>query len=86
MAKSLKIDAFKFGIAAGIVSAICVFITTIGGIYGYVGMWTSLIVDIYGAFGYGISWLGAILGAVYGFIDAFIATWVFAVIYNKLAK
>jgi len=77
----------KFGLAGGIVTGLCVLITTILAIYSGIGTaWGAALIDIYGFLGYNISWLGAILGAIYGFIDGFILTWVFALIYNKLLK
>jgi len=84
MVKKEKLDAVKFGLAGGIVTAICVFLTTVAGIYGYCPECTSLITGIYSGFGYSVSWLGAVLGAIYGAIDMFVLTWLFARIYNKL--
>ena len=86
MAKA-KLNATKFGLAAGIVTAICVALTTLVGMYGFMGgfaLWNALITDIYGALGFSVSWTGVFLGAIYGFIDGFIATWIFVAIYNKL--
>ncbi|MBT96875.1 hypothetical protein CMI49_02155 [Candidatus Pacearchaeota archaeon] len=85
--KEAKLNAVKFGVAGGITIAICVFFTTIIevlGLFGGLAGWTSLITEAYGSFGYGVSFLGAIFGAVYSFIDGFILTWIFALIYNKL--
>jgi hypothetical protein len=82
-----KLNPVKLGIACGIVSALVVAITTIAGIFGIMGgfpAWNGLIEDIYGSLGYSVSSLGVILGAIYAFIDGFIMTWVFALIYNKL--
>jgi hypothetical protein len=79
-----NLNAIKFGIAGGIVCAICVMITTLAGIYGYFTEYNSLIISIYGFLGYTISWVGIFIGAIYAFIDGFIATWLFAFIYNKL--
>ena len=84
MPKYAKLNATKFGLAAGIITAICVFLTTIAGIYGYCAECTNLLTSTYGAFGYSVTIFGSILGAVYGFIDMFIAVWIFALIYNKL--
>jgi len=86
---SLKLDAVKFGLAGGILTALCVATTTLAGIYGWMGgfsMWNSIIIDIYGNLGYNITWAGLLLGAIYGFIDGFIATWIFALIYNKFVQ
>ncbi len=81
-----KLDAVKFGLAGGIVAGLCVFITTLLALIstGYAASWTSAISSVYGFLGYNISFVGAILGAIYAFIDGFILTWIFALIYNKL--
>jgi len=79
-----KLNAVKFGLAGGIVTAVCVIVTTIAGIYGYFLEYNSLVVSIYGFLGYSLSWLGVFLGAVYSFIDGFVLTWLFAWVYNKL--
>jgi|APSaa5957512622_1039677.scaffolds.fasta_scaffold58891_2 hypothetical protein len=84
MPKYAKLNSIKFGIAAGILTAICVFITTLLGTAGYCIECTNLLTSIYGSFGYSISFLGAIAGAIYGFIDMFIGVAIFAWIYNKL--
>lgn len=83
--KYQKLHAVNFALAWGIVSAICVFLTTLAALIwgGYAASWTSALTSIYGFLGYNVSFLGAILGAIYGFIDVFIITWVFALIYNK---
>ncbi len=84
--KENKLNALKFGLAGGIVSAIYIFAITLGAVLGFNGLfaWTLLIKGIYGFLGYNVSYLGAILGAIYGFLDGFIITYLFAWVYNKL--
>lgn len=84
MPKYAKLNAVKFGLASGITTAICVFLTTIAGIYGYCLECVGLLIGVYGALGYSVTVLGSLIGAIYGFIDMFILVWVFALIYNKL--
>jgi FMN-dependent NADH-azoreductase len=89
--KYVKFHAVKFGLAGGIVAALCVALTTIAGIFGWCPEYTTLafewLASIYGFLGFtGANWLSALLGAIYSFIDGFIFTWVFALIYNKLVK
>jgi len=82
-----KLNPLKFGLAGGILTAVCVAITTFVGIFGLMGgfqLWNSIITDLYGTLGYSISIKGLLLGPIYRFIDGFIATWIFAAIYNKL--
>lgn len=82
--KGMKLDAVKFGLAGGIISALCVALSTILGIFGYYPIHNSMIMEMYGMFGYSASWLGVLVGTIYGFIDGFILVWLFALIYNKL--
>ncbi|MFC1682448.1 hypothetical protein ACFL0X_02440 [Nanoarchaeota archaeon] len=82
-----KLNALKFGLAGGILSGACIFLTTLAGVYGWFGgfqIWNSIILDIYGFIGYSKTWGGSILGAIYGFADGFVFTALFAWIYNKL--
>ena len=79
-----KLNTLKFGIAGGITVGFCVVFTTIFGIYEFFPEYNNLIVSIYGFWGYSISWIGIFLGAIYGFIDGFILTIIFAWAYNKL--
>lgn len=83
-----ELKALKFGLAGGIVTAICIFVSTlavliVGG--GYGAEYMAVLESIYGFIGYKVSVLGAFSGAIYGFIDGFILTWIFALVYNKLA-
>jgi len=82
--KYLKLNAVKFGLAGGIVTAICIALTTLVGMGGYCVECTNLIGGMYGGFGYSVTLVGALLGAFYGFVDMVIAIWLFALIYNKL--
>jgi len=79
-----KLNTFKFGLAGGITVAICIAFTTILGIYGFFPEYNNLILSLYGFLGYSLSGLGVLLGAIYGFIDGFLLTVIFAWIYNKL--
>ncbi len=86
-----KLNAVKFGLAGGVVTAICVALTTIMGIFGFFPEYTALsfewLESIYGFLGYsGANWLSVILGALYSFVDGFIFVWIFALIYNKLVS
>ncbi|MBU4308517.1 MAG: hypothetical protein KJ566_01860 [Nanoarchaeota archaeon] len=83
--KAGKLDAGKLGLASGILFAACVFLMTLSATWIGYGQHCALsIQDIYGFLGYSISFVGAILGAVYAFIDGFIFAWLLASIYNKL--
>jgi len=84
--KYSKINAVKFGLAAGILTAICIALTTIAGIYGHFLDYNAIILSIYGSFGYSLSYVGALIGLIYGFIDGFVIAWLFAVLYNILIR
>ncbi len=75
----------SLGVAIGSVSAFCVFLTALTAAYlGWgVGV-VSLIGDIY--IGYGASFLGGIIGAVWAFIDGYIFGFLIAWIYNRVSK
>ncbi len=84
-----QLHAVKLGVAGGVVSALCVALTVVSGIYGLFGgfpMWNALIVDMYGTLGFSVSWVGVFLGAIYSFIDGFIMTWLAAVFYNWMLQ
>ncbi|MBW2969860.1 hypothetical protein KY319_01930 [Candidatus Woesearchaeota archaeon] len=79
------LNAKAFGLAGGIIWGAVMAVTTILFLLiGYDGALLSIFVEIYP--GYSMSWLGVVVGAVYGFVDAGIGCWLFALIYNKFAK
>ena len=79
----LKIRAF--GLACGVLSAFAMLAMTWwlvvaggGGIFGaFVGRFYL---------GSSITWLGGVIGAVYGFVDGMIGGAVFAWLYNRFAR
>jgi len=74
-----------FGLTAGIMWAICMFIMTLAATFtGYDTGLLTVIQSIYP--GYTITVVGSFIGALYGFIDGFIGLYIFAWLYNKLAK
>ena len=78
-----KLNSTKLGLAAGIVGAVLTFLTTITGIYGKSQAANTMTSTFWGSLGYTVSWGGAFIGLVIGFIYAFILIWIIAVIYNK---
>jgi len=82
-----KIHAVNFGLAGGIVIGLSVLITTLlTAVWGLFPSYTGILIDIYGLVGFRATPFGAVLGAIYAFIDSFIIFWVFALLYNKLLK
>ncbi|MFC2175228.1 hypothetical protein ACFLQ2_05210 [archaeon] len=82
MAKQ-KLDANAFALACGAVTGLWLFIATIYSMLtGDAAMLLGILVDMYP--GYSISAVGAVIGAVYGFIEAGVTAYVFVWLYNKL--
>ncbi len=82
---SLKI--LGFGLASGIVGAICMIALTIATNFGQFSAVGSLFNSIYGFLWYSSSsWLGVLLGAIYGFIDWFVIGILIAWFYNIFSK
>ena len=86
--RGMKLNAFKFGIAGGVVTGLCFFLVTIAGLIwsGYASHSTWILQEIYGFLGYGLNMAGAFLGAVYGFVSGFVLFWFFAVVYGWLIR
>lgn len=77
------VNAKNLGLAAGILWGISMFILTIAAVLtGYGTEWLELMGSIY--MGYTISWMGSIVGLIYGFLDGFIGLYIFGWLYNKL--
>lgn len=73
----------SLGISGGILWGLGMSFCTIIAIYtGYSPNFLNLMADIYP--GYTISWLGILVGFIYGFLDAFFGLFLLAWIYNKL--
>lgn len=80
----MVLDAKAFGLAAGILWAIGMFLLTLISIYtSYAAELLNLIATVYP--GYSITLFGSIVGLIYGFIDGFVGCFIFVWLYNKLA-
>ncbi len=81
----MKLQAWPFGLAAGILWGASVFLVTIWIlICGGAGEHLALLSRFYP--GYTVSILGSILGLIYGFIDGLICGLIFVWLYNAFAK
>ncbi|MBW2987218.1 bacteriophage holin [Candidatus Woesearchaeota archaeon] len=79
------INAKAAGLAVGILWAVCLFIMTVVCMYkGYAAGLLGAIESMYP--GYSITWGGAFVGLIYGFLDGFIGTVILVWIYNYFAK
>ncbi len=76
-------DAKKLGLAGGILwGAIMLVFTWIAVLTGYGTEFLNICGNLY--WGYSVTWVGSIIGAIYGFVDAFIGLFLLGWIYNKL--
>jgi hypothetical protein len=74
-----------FGLALGIVWGISMFIMGISAMYSG---WAIEVVRVTGTayIGYQPTWLGSFIGALWGFVDAFIGGVIFAALYNAFVR
>jgi len=79
----LKLNSVKLALSAAIISAILMLLLTLDAMY--MGKGLRLISLLGGVFpGYDISWQGAGLGIVYGFVTCFVYIWLVATGNNLL--
>ena len=80
----MKLNAKALGLSAGIIWGLLIFLlTNISLLRGGEGEHLSRLAQFY--IGYSFSFLGSLIGLVWGFVTMFIAAWVFALLYNKFA-
>lgn len=79
----LKLDALKLSIASGIVSAVAMFLLVMDAMYKGRGVGLIRLINPVLP-GFNVSWYGAGLGVVYGFVGCFIYFGITAWIYNSL--
>ncbi len=79
-----KCSPNALGVAIGVLWAIYVLFCGIAAMFGWGVALVEALSSLY--IGYGPSVSGALIGAVWGFIDGYIAGVVIAWIYNSLAK
>jgi hypothetical protein len=81
----MKLDTKAFALAGGVIWGLAMAICTIISLAnGYASQFMGLMADIYP--GYTVTVAGIFVGAIYGFLDAFIGGWIFAALYNKFLK
>ena len=79
-----KIQPVAFGVAIGVIWAIYIFCAGITAMFGWGGALVQVMASLY--IGYDASILGAIIGAIWAFVDGLVAGAVIAWIYNVVAK
>lgn len=85
MKNSMRLAPVSFGFALGILWGLgMLLIGWAGWLWGYGIPWIQVWGSVY--LGFGPSFMGGIVGAVWGFIDFFIFGWLIALIYNLCAR
>jgi hypothetical protein len=80
----MKLNIKAFGLTCGILWGLLVLLSTYWIIVtGSAGNTLALLHKFY--FGYSVSWLGGIIGLIWGFVDGLICGAIFAWLYNKLS-
>lgn len=79
-----KCQPFALGIAIGVLWSLYILGAGLVAMFG----WSTQLVTVLGSLylGYGPSVVGAIVGAVWAFVDGFIAGVVIAWVYNRVAR
>jgi len=81
----MKINTKALAISAGITWGLAIFLLTVWFlVMGYNGNLLAKLGSIY--LGYSVSWVGTIIGFVYGFADGLIGGALLGYLYNKFAK
>lgn len=81
----MKINIKALALSIGIVWGLAVFLLTVWFlIMGYNGNLLAKLGSVY--LGYSVSWLGAFIGLIYGFVDGLIGGALLGFLYNKFAK
>ena len=79
----MKLSVKGLALSAGIVWGAAVLLITLAAVARGAGVHVGLLAAIYP--GYSVSYVGSIIGLVYGFVSAGIAGALVACLYNKLA-
>ena len=82
----MKLNALKFALAGGLYLAIVAVLVTLASLLGLPGFppFTRILTDIFGAYGYSVSAMGLLAGAILGFVEGFLHLGLLAVLYNRL--
>ena len=78
----MRLNAKAFALACGVFWGLTILLATWWLLlFGFHGQIMRQLDHFY--FGYSVSWLGAVVGGVWGFVDGCIGGWVFAWLYNR---
>jgi hypothetical protein len=79
-----KLQPVPLGVAVGILWAIYVFFIGIAAMFGWGNALVTALASLY--LGYSASIVGAIIGAIWAFVDGLVAGVIVAWLYNMMAK
>ncbi len=82
----MKVDTWRFTVTGGIYGGAVVVLATIASIFRIPGYppFTKILADFYGPYGYSATWRGLLSRAFWGFIEEFVHTGLFTIVYNIL--
>ncbi len=81
----MKVNIKALALSTGLVAGLVVFLLTLWFvILGYSGSFLNKLGSVY--LGYSVSWLGSIVGFLYGFLDGVVFGTLLGYLYNKFAK
>jgi len=80
----MRLDIRAFAIACGVIAAVMMLVGTWAYVLALGPTQWEFVAKFYK--GYSVSWLGGIVGAIYGFIDGAVGGIIFAWLYNKLSR
>jgi len=81
----MKLDAMKFGIAGGAISALFVMMLALGS--AFMGWGTGLLDSLATMYvGYKAGFVGGLIGAVWAFVEGFVTFYLLAWVYDYLQR
>lgn len=83
----MKLNKTSFALSLGIVWGLGLFLLTIWVMFRFPQgqhLYLGMLKNVY--LGYSVSIPGAVIGLIWGFIDAFIAGWLIAALYNLFSR
>lgn len=80
----MRLDGRALGLAGGILWAFCLTFMTVWVMIFGGGGHLVMLERFY--WGYDVTLVGALIGAVYAFIDGFLCGWILALLYNRFAR
>lgn len=77
----MNLNVEAFALASGVLWGLVLFVITLVAAGRGIGQNLSHLSAIF--LGYGVTYLGSLIGLIYGFVSGLIAGWLLAVIYNR---